>query len=157
MEVNMKITTKEFGDIQIKNDDIIKFTRSIFGFEGSDSYVILNDLPDDDIMYLQSIENPDLHFVIVDPYAILPNYHPELSDDDILALNTNKDEIINLKYMLIAVITEELENSIVNLKNPIVINPNTRHAIQAVLQNQDYPLRYPLFIKNMDGDNYASN
>jgi len=87
----------------------------------------------------------------------LPNYHPELSDDDILALNTNKDEIINLKYMLIAVITEELENSIVNLKNPIVINPNTRHAIQAVLQNQDYPLRYPLFIKNMDGDNYASN
>lgn len=153
----MKITTKEFGDIQINNEDIIKFTRSIYGFEGNDKYVIFKDSPEDDIMYLQSIEDSNLHFVIVEPYAILPNYNPELTEDDILALNINKDEIINLKYMLIAVITEELEKSVVNLKNPIVIDPKSRNAIQAILQNQDYPLRYPLFIKNMDGDNYASN
>lgn len=152
----MKITTKEFGDIQVENDAIIKFARSIYGFEGNDDFVILKDMPDDDIMYLQSIEDTNLHFVIVDPYSILPNYKPELSDDDIQALNITKDEILNLKYMLIAVITEDVKNSVVNLKNPIVIDPSKRHAIQAILQNQDYPLRYPLFIESTDGDNYAS-
>ena len=149
----MKITTKEFGDLEIGNDDIIKFTRSIYGFEGKDNFVILKDLPDDDIMYLQSIEDVNLHFVIVDPYSILPNYSPELSEDDIHALNITKDVIKELKYMLIAVIAEDVKNSVVNLKNPIVINPNNRHAIQAILQNKDYPLRYPLFAKNLDGDN----
>lgn len=152
----MKITTKEFGDIEINKEDIIKFKRSIYGFEGNDNFVILKDLPDDDIMYLQSIDNTNLHFVIVDPFAILPNYNPELSEEDILALNIKKEEIPNLKYILIAVITEEIKNSVVNLKNPIVINPNNKDAIQAILQNKDYPLRYPLFIENMDGDSNAS-
>ena len=152
----MKITTKEFGDIQINNDDIIMFTRSIYGFEGNNKYVILKDLPDDDIMYLQSTENPNLHFVIVDPYAILPSYNPELSDDDISALSISKEDVPDLKYVLIAVITEDIKNSVVNLKNPIVINPKDRHAIQAILLNNDYPLRYPLFKESVGGGSYAS-
>ncbi len=152
MGVAMKITTKEFGDIEVRDEDIIKFNRSIYGFENNNNYVILKDLPDDDIMYLQSVDDTSLHFVIVDPYVILPNYDPKLSKDDMSALNITKDEVLNLKYMLIAVITEKIENSVVNLKNPLVINPNNKQAIQAILENQDYPLRYPLFINDMDGD-----
>jgi len=58
--------------------------------------------------------------------------------------------------MLIAVISENIENSVVNLKSPIVINPSNKNAIQAILQNQDYLLRYPLFTKCADGDKNVS-
>lgn len=153
----MKITTKEFGELQVESEDIINFVRPIYGFEEYKNYVILKDKPDDDIMYFQSIENSSLHFVIVDPYIIMPNYNPEISDDDLAELNVNRNKIVDLKFMLIAIISENIENSVVNLKSPIVINPHNKYAIQALVQNQNYPLRYPLFKKVVDGDDNASN
>jgi flagellar assembly factor FliW len=102
-------------------------------------------------MYLQSIEDEHLHFVIVDPYAVLPDYNPQLSKDDIDALNIKESDIDDLRYMLIAIITEKIENSVVNLKNPIVINSKNKQAIQAMLENEDYIMRYPLFSRDKAG------
>ena len=153
----MKVITKEFGEIVVENDDIINFSRAIYGFEDYTKFVILKDLPEDDIMYLQSLEKPDLHFVLIEPYAIIPNYNPVITQEDIEALNIPKDNVQDLKYVLIAVITEDIESSVVNLKSPIVLNPHNKNAIQAILQSQDYPLRYPLFAKNLDGDSYVGN
>lgn len=147
----MKITSKEFGEFEVKDEDIIKFNRPIFGFEDKDSFVILKESPEDDIMYLQSIDDENLHFVIIDPYAVLPKYEPQLSSDDIAALKIKKGEISELRYMLIAIITENIENSVVNLKNPIVINSKNKQAIQAMLENEDYIMRYPLFSKDKAG------
>lgn len=147
----MKITSKEFGEFEVKDEDIIKFNRPIFGFEDKESFIILRDSPEDDIMYLQSIEDENLHFIIVDPYAVLPKYEPQLSSDDITALKIKKAEISDLRYMLIAIITENIENSVVNLKNPIVINSKNKQAIQAMLENEDYIMRYPLFSNDKDG------
>jgi len=147
----MKITSREFGEFEIKDEDVIKFNRPIFGFEDKDSFVILKDSPEDDIMYLQSIDDENLHFIIVDPYAILPKYEPQLSSDDIEVLKIKKSEISDLRYMLIAIITENIENSVVNLKNPIVINSKNKQAIQAMLENEDYIMRYPLFSNDKAG------
>lgn len=148
----MKITSKEFGEFEIRDDDIISFNRSIFGFEGKDKYIILKDSPEDDIMYLQSIDDDSLHFVVVDPFAVIPKYEPKLSSDDMKALNIKNTDLSDLRYVLIAIITEKMENSVVNLKNPIVINSKSKQAIQAMLENEDYVMRYPLFLIEKDGD-----
>ncbi|QSX06028.1 flagellar assembly protein FliW [Sedimentibacter sp. zth1] len=148
----MNINTKEFGEIEIQDNDIINFKGSIYGFEKYKKYVILNNSPEDSIMYLQSVENEDLHFVIVDPYAIFPLYTPILNDEDYKNLEITKGKHNKLKYMLIAVISENMKDSVVNLKSPIVINPDNRLAVQSILQNQDYCLRYPLFQKKEDGE-----
>ena len=148
----MKIMSKEFGEFDIKDEDIIRFNRPIFGFEGNKNFVILKDSPEDDIMYLQSVDNENLHFVIVDPYAIMPEYAPRLLKEDIDALKINKSEVSELRYVLIAIITENIENSVVNLKNPIVINSKNKQAIQAMLENEDYVMRYPLFPNIKAGD-----
>jgi flagellar assembly factor FliW len=148
----MKILSKEFGELEVKDEDIINFNRSIFGFEGKDRFVILKDSPEDDIMYLQSIDDENLHFVVVDPYAILPNYKPKISSDDIAELKIKKADISDLRYLLIAIIAENIENSVVNLKNPLVINSNNKQAIQAMLENEDYVMRHPLFSDNEAGD-----
>lgn len=148
----MKIISKDFGELEIKDEDIIKFNRPIFGFEDKNNYVLLKDSPEDDIMYLQSVDDENLHFVVIDPYAILPNYEPMLSSDDIAELKISKAEISELRYVLIAIITENIENSVVNLKNPIVINSKNKQAIQAMLENEEYVMRYPLFSNVKVGD-----
>ncbi len=153
----MKFVTKEFGELEINEQDIIKFSRSIYGFEGYTDYIVLKDDPDDSIMYLQSTEKPDLHFVLVDPYTILPDYSPILSQEDIMALGAKNSYLDELTYLLIAVIPEDVKKSVVNMINPLVIDPHSRKAIQAVLLNEEYALRYPLFPTEVGGDSFVSN
>ena len=135
----MKIKTRDFGEIIVNQEDVINFISGIFGFDDYKEYIILKDAPEDDIMFLQSLDNMDLSFVLIDPYAIFINYNPTLQEDDLYDLKSKNET--ELKYLVIAIITENIKESVVNLKSPIVINPKNRIAKQVILQNT-YPLRY---------------
>lgn len=139
----MYIQTRDFGKIQANEDDIIKFTEGIYGFEEYKEYVILKDKPDDDIMYLQSVNNGDLSFVLIDPYSIAQFYKPNLNEEDLNDLKVSGEA--DLKYLVIAIIRDKIEESVVNLKSPIAINPKLKTAKQVILQNNEYSLRYPIF------------
>lgn len=134
-----QIKTRDFGDITVKEEDIINFTVGMYGFEDYKSYIILKDSPEDDVMFLQSLGNEDLSFVLVDPYAIFTDYNPDLTEEDLHELKTNNET--ELKYLVIAIIKDDVRESVVNLKSPIAINPKLRVAKQVILQNS-YPLRY---------------
>lgn len=139
----MNINTRDFGEITVSEEDIINFTSGMYGFDDYKDYVILKDDPKDDIMFLQSIDNIDLSFVIVDPYAIFRNYEPSLNEEDLNELSVKNED--SLKFLVIAIIQENIKDSVVNLKSPIAINPKTRRAKQVILQNA-YPLRYNILV-----------
>lgn len=137
----MNIITRDFGELEVSEDDSISFTSGMYGFENFKSFIILKENPDDDIMFLQSLENSDLSFVLVDPYSIFLSYDPNLYEEDLAELMVKSEK--DLKFLVIAIIKENVKDSIVNLKSPIAINPKTRSAKQVILQNS-YPLRYNL-------------
>lgn len=140
-EINIK--TRDFGDITVNVEDMINFTCGMYGFDDYKSYVILKDSPEDDIMFLQSLDNTDLSFVLIDPYTIFRNYEPILTEDDLNELGVKNEA--ELKYLVIAIIKENIKESVVNLKSPIAINPGTKTAKQVILQNT-YPLRYNILV-----------
>ncbi len=135
----MKIQTRDFGEISVCQEDTINFINGIYGFDDYKKYIILKDSPEDDIMFLQSLDNMDLSFVLIDPYAIFADYNPVLNSDDLHDLISNSET--ELKFLAITIIKENIKDSLVNLKSPIAINPDSRIAKQVILQNS-YPLRY---------------
>lgn len=137
----MNIITRDFGELEVSEDDSISFTSGMYGFENFKNFIILKENPEDDIMFLQSLENSDLSFVLVDPYSIFLSYDPNLYEEDLAELMVKSES--DLKFLVIAIIKENVKDSIVNLKSPIAINPKTRLAKQVILQNS-YPLRYNL-------------
>jgi len=140
-EINMK--TRDFGEMTVKEEDIINFTCGMYGFADYKNYVILKDSPEDDVMFLQSLDNTDLSFVLIDPYTIFRSYEPSLPEEDLTELEAENES--ELKYLVIAIIKENIKESVVNLKSPIAINPKTRTAKQVILQNT-YPLRYNIIV-----------
>ncbi|WP_326910454.1 flagellar assembly protein FliW [Sedimentibacter sp. MB31-C6] len=143
----MIIKTRDYGEIKAEEKDIIRFTKGMYGFEDYTDYLILKDNPEDDIMYLQSIDNKELSFVLVDPYYVFNTYKPILNEEDLSELKVNLE--IELKFLVIAIIRDEIQNSVINLKSPIAINPELKIAKQVILQNT-YPLRCPLFSTEED-------
>lgn len=137
----MNIITRDFGELEVSEDDSISFISGMYGFENFKNFIILKENPEDDIMFLQSLDNSDLSFVLVDPFSIFLPYDPNLYEEDLAELMVKSEK--DLKFLVIAIIKENVKDSIVNLKSPIAINPKTRSAKQVILQNP-YPLRYNL-------------
>lgn len=142
----MKLLTRDFGKVEIEDDDIITFVEPIYGFETLSKFVFLYDQNNSHFVWLQSAEKKEICFILTHPAIVDALYSPQLPA-------SATDQLGDGKYMLwlVTVIANDIKESTVNLKSPIVVNPQTKLAMQVILDN-DLPIRCPL-IKDEGGDN----
>jgi flagellar assembly factor FliW len=135
----MRYQTRDFGEIEIENGQILRFAQPIFGFDDYQEYAVLHD-PDVgmELAWLQSLDEPDLCFVLISPKAVEAVYQPRFPESLRNLIGEGEYE-----YWLIAVIQDDYAKSTVNLKSPVVINWKTGCGAQVILEG-DYPLRRPL-------------
>ena len=78
----MKMKTRDFGQIEIPESEIYHFTQPLFGFEEYTDFVILHDDEiGENIVWLQSVQEPGLCFILVDPSGMSDIFEPELPDE----------------------------------------------------------------------------
>lgn len=130
----MKIQTKYCGEMTYTTDELIRFPDGLFGFEGEHEFLLIR-LEDDGAspFCLQSTNNPDLAFIVLDPFQLVPNYAPDLSDEDCTRLGDPTGEHIAL--YAICVLRDPMNESTVNLRCPIAMHMETRTAFQVMLTN----------------------
>ena len=140
----MKINTKYFGDVEFEESDVINFPTGIFGFEQFSKYILIRFDDDNHTMFcLQGIEEGAPVFIVFNPFEIVDDYAPELTENDKADIEcTNED---SAEYYVIANVTQPMENTVVNLKSPIVINSENKLAKQIIMDK--YDLRHPMFKK----------
>jgi flagellar assembly factor FliW len=84
-----------------------------------------------------------LHFVVIDPAGLLPDYTPELFDDDANALGIT--EASDALLFNIVTVRDQSSTATVNLVGPIIVNRHTGVARQVVVANHAlYSARHPL-------------
>ena len=139
----MKIHTKYFGEITIAEEKILNFPDPIPGFPQLHRYVLIPFFDEDDSMLcLQSVEESELAFVLLNPFLIEENYEPRLTDDDLAALQSHKNN--PLAFYVLAVVKENFRDSTVNLKCPIAINQEKRLARQIIMEDDRYSIHVPI-------------
>lgn len=138
----MKVNTTRFGEIEVDDTKIIEMRREILGFDGLKIFTIISQENKGPFMWLQSIEDGSLAFVVVNPQIIKPDYEPEINDADAESLKLEKTE----DAMLLTIVTIHMNPFSVtaNLRAPIVINKSLRIARQIVLEDADYSIRYSI-------------
>lgn len=132
---------EKLKELEITQKDIIHFKEGVPGFEKFKDYVLLQEDDVEFMMTLQSVDADLPSFIVIDPYAFIQNYVPELSSADKAFFGEGAD----LKYLLMTIIPKDMNDSVVNLKAPVVIDSRTNTAKQVILENKDYPVRYRLF------------
>lgn len=85
-----------------------------------------------------------LNFVVIDPCGIVPDYTPELFDEDAVSLGiTSAEDALLLNIVTVG--RTHPATATVNLVGPIVINRHTGRARQVVISNHSrYNARHPL-------------
>lgn len=136
----MNIATTRFGEIDIDESKIINMQGEILGFEHLKKYILHIQDERTPFLWLQSLDDGAIAFVVINPLAVKPDYEPVISDDDVKCLGIESVEDVVL--MAIVTIRSDPFTVSVNLRAPIVINSSNKLAKQVVLDDPEYPVQY---------------
>jgi flagellar assembly factor FliW len=139
----MVVQTGRFGQIEISTDEIISIPSGILGFPDEQDYCLVDSGDDTLILWLQSLTNPHLAFPVLEPRIYKNDYVVRLSASELRELRL--DSIKEASVFTILTIPGNLTEMTANLKAPVVINTRSRIAKQVVLQENDQPIKHPMF------------
>lgn len=120
----------------------VRMPMGILGFELIKEYLLVAKPEEEPFAWLQVEDNPALAFVVIDPFIVLPDYHPDIppADVEFLGLKNPTDAL------LLGIVTVQGNNrATVNLKGPLIINRHTLTGKQVIIANAaDYSVQHPL-------------
>ena len=140
-----KIVTKLFGEIGIDEEKVISFPEGIIGFSYLKRFLLIHDSEKEDgkITWLQSLDEPAFAIPVMDPLLVKEDYNPVVEDELLDSIGgIVEDEIF---VMVTLKVPEDITKMTVNLRAPVVINPNTKKACQILVDNEEYPIKYPIY------------
>ena len=139
----MTIQTDYYGLIEYKEEDLIILPEGLFGFPDLKRYLpLMMDEEDDSMLLFQSVERPEVAFVLINPTCLLPDYSPSLTPEELAFLEV--EDSGQLSYFVICVIHDNYLDNTVNLKCPLSINPTTRIGMQIIMEQSPYGFRHKL-------------
>lgn len=143
----MIIQSTRFGQLDVAEEMIIEFSQGLLGFQEENSFAFLPYQPDSPFAFLQSVREPNLSFMVVEPFAFFQDYTFEIEDEIVenLGLNdSNGPQIFN-----IVSVPDKIEEMTANLLAPLIINWRDRKGMQLVLEKTSCNVRHRLFLEGL--------
>ena len=142
----MKANTRIFGEIEIADEKIITMERGMIGFPNLNHFALIFDeekgQKQTSIMWLQSMDDTDIAFPVMDPHAVKEDYNPNVNEEIVAPIGELNEE--NTFVLVTVTVPKKIEDFSVNLKAPIVVNMDNRKAVQLIVED-DYPVKYTVY------------
>ncbi len=139
----MKLSTKYFGELEYKAEDLLHFSKGLLGFEDCNDFILIENTDSGGVFkWLQSVNQPELAFVVMNPFFVVPDYEFDIPKSTVKMLQLEKPA--DAKVLSVVKIPDDLDKMTVNLRAPIVINTLNKYAAQIVLEDEKYSLRHPV-------------
>lgn len=135
----MLINTTNFGEMEVKANQVITFAEGLPGFEDQKEFVLLNNYDTEEpvpFMWLQATQNPDLALVVAIPFFLRPSYEVTIPDEAVEALEIQEPGDVAV-YSVVR-IQDKVDDMTFNLMSPIVINGKNRKGMQVVQDGTYY-------------------
>ncbi len=141
---DIAVQTSRFGEIKVDSELIIRMTAPFPGFPESSRFIIIPHKKGSAFMWLQSLENPDLAFVVIQADHLNPDYTPDVPD--LIKKELEIDQENQLEILLILTIPPGRPKEMTaNLMGPVIINSGRRLARQLILDRGDFDPCWPVF------------
>ncbi len=129
-------------EAEAKPGKAVSLPLGILGFEHFRDCLLIANAAEEPFLRLQAQNDPALTFLLLEPVFVLPDYQPDLPDQDMdfLGLSDSRDaQLFNI------VTVRGPGRATINLKGPIVFNCATGVGKQVIPNNAaDYSVRHPL-------------
>jgi len=94
--------------------------------------------------WLQSVDNPDLAFVVIDPCEVMADYRFEIDDETVRELESSNAEDY-IPMVIVNIPREDPIKMTANLRAPVVVNALNRRGRQIVLKDDLHAFDHRVF------------
>ena len=128
----MDVMTKAKGLVDVSQERLLTIPEGLFGFEDYKNFALV-DSDYEPFIWLQSTDEPNLAFLIVDPFLICSSYETDIDDDSLTKIGIKNPEDI----IIMTIVTVPADGSAItaNFQGPLVINKNNRQCMQVILND----------------------
>jgi flagellar assembly factor FliW len=135
-----ELDSSRWGKIIFQEKDIIRFPKGIIGFSNFENYLLLKKKEDQPFKWLQSIDDPNLAFVLIDPLVFFPNYNIKPNPEELVEIKESRLE--RLKIYVIVTLYPHPGLATANLIAPLLFNFEEKLGKQIVLSKSPYTARH---------------
>ncbi len=137
----MKVETKTMGSVEISDEQVITFAAGLFGFDDFHKFALI-DCKIRPLIWLQSLEDKSLAFLLIDPFIISSDYEADIDDSELSKVGINNPADV----LLLSIVTVPGDGSPVtaNLRGPLVINKKTHEGMQVILDDKKWPIKFDI-------------
>jgi flagellar assembly factor FliW len=128
-----------FASVDVDPKDVVTFPDGLPGYEGARQFVLLDVADLAPLKVLHAVGGSEPCFLVVDPKIVLPAYRSEISGADRTRLGAADDR--GLVWLAIVAVQPGGEVT-VNLRAPVVINPERMVGRQVMPNACVYPLQH---------------
>jgi len=137
----VKVATKAYGLIDVDERQKIIFPHGLLGFETLKDYLLL-DAERQPFYWLQSMDEEQVAFILVNPFLFRPDYEVNISNEELAEIHLHSPE----KALIFSIVTIPSDEGpmTANLQGPLVINRDNRTGKQAVLSDTRWRTKHDI-------------
>ena len=135
----MLVETKMNGAKDVDEKHIITIPAGLFGFEEYTDFALIES-EYEPFVWLQSLQEKNLAFLLIDPFLICEDYEADIDDRGLLKIGIKDPADV----MVMTVVTVPSDGSPVtaNLQGPLIINKKNRRCMQAILDGTRWTTKH---------------
>lgn len=141
------IDTVKFGKITVDQDKVITMATPFLGFPDSSRFILRPHSDSSPFVWLQSLDDPKLAFVMINPTLLIPDYKPEIPAAIMEELKLKESDQLQLMVIL-TIPNGHIEQMTANLLGPVAINPVKRLAKQVPLDPCQYDPSWQVLVED---------
>jgi flagellar assembly factor FliW len=135
----MDVQTKTLGTVSITDKQKIFFPSGLFGFETYTEFALV-EAEYHPFLWLQSLQEKTLAFLVVDPFLICHDYELDIDDASLAPIGITSPSDV----CVLAVITVPSGGApvTVNLQGPLVICKNNNTGMQVIVSDPRWTTKH---------------
>ena len=137
----MEVKTKVNGIVDVEEKQLVTFPEGLLGFEKYTKFALI-DSEYEPFIWLQSTEESNLAFLMIDPFLICNDYEADIDDSTLKNIGVESAEDIII--MTLVTIPKDGSAITANFLGPIVINKKNRKCLQVILNDNRWTTKFDI-------------
>lgn len=135
--------TTRFGEIEVAESEVLYLPEGLLGFQSLTRYTLIKAPEQEPFLWLQSLEDANLAFVVVDPFIFFPGFDIQVKAHELSTIRLR--DVSQATVLTIVTIPQDKPMDLTtNLRGPLVLNIEEKLGKQLVLIDDNFHTKHYL-------------
>lgn len=140
----LEVQTSRFGKLEVPEDATFLFPKGLVGFEHLKRYILVDSQKGNTVQWLQSLEDPDVAFLVSAPETFVPGFQLRLPPQPEVGEGREGDRNRRLRTLTLLHVDRAQGVLHVHVQSPLLLDPTTHRGVQVITDAPEPTIPVPL-------------